>query len=194
MKFVPARGLANGAHAVGAITNQRIHVKLVVPHQRALQKSRVPIRVAFQKKHADLLVDDIQIGDGAVVGRIRFVFQGQDAHFIFVLTSFRFGDLEFHGQFLQLLGVDAFRLRDLALAKQLHGQVFQLASDQAERGVDARLLLDITIRLEAGDPHRHVPHASLLAEGDRVNGGSALARQQTRFDRIGQLKIMAVGQ
>ena len=119
---------------------------------------------------------------------------GCDVDFVFVLADRRFGDLEFHRQFLKLLRVDAFGLDDLALPQQLHGEVFQLATDQPQRGVDARLLLHVAIRLITGDADGDIPHVALFAQRDGVNWRFAAARREAGFHRIDHFKVMAVRQ
>ena len=159
-----------------------------------MQERRVPIGIAFQEQDADLLVNDIEVGDGAVVGGVHLVLQRRHAHFIFVLAGFRLGHLEFDRQLLKLLRVDMFGLDDLPLAQQLHGQVLQLAADQPEGGVDARLLFDIGIGLKTGDADGHVARLALPAQGHGINGRLAVARQRAGLHRIDEFKIMSVCQ
>ena len=80
----------------------------------------------------DLLVDDVEISDCAVVGGIGLVFKRRHANFIFVLADLGFGDLEFDGQLLELIRIDMFGLDDLPLAQELDGKVLEFASNQAQ--------------------------------------------------------------
>ena len=94
---------------IRTIIDQRIDVELVIAHERALKKGRVPIGIAFHHEDANLLVDDVEIGDGAVVGGVGFVVERQRADFVFVLAGVGFGDFEFNRNFLKLLRVELLR-------------------------------------------------------------------------------------
>ncbi|MPN42155.1 hypothetical protein SDC9_189711 [bioreactor metagenome] len=64
---------ADGPHAVISISKQGVDVKLVIPHQGPLKESAVPIRIAFKHENADLLINNVEVGNRTVVGGVHFV-------------------------------------------------------------------------------------------------------------------------
>lgn len=77
-----------------AVMDDGVDLELLIPSEGAEEESGVPVRFAFEGEDADLLVDDVDVDGGAVVGTVDLPGQGLHLDAVFELAGGGFGDLE----------------------------------------------------------------------------------------------------